>query len=132
MWPPPTLDLTTNMEGANDYLIFCTIEEGEHPFSVKISPNATVDELKKKIKEQKPHYFANIDADELTLYKVDVADDDQRKENVQKKMSELPTPKLLRATWKLNTVYESPPTNGIVHIFAQEPSRKYLVDLPHY
>ena len=54
--------------------LFCLVHGNtfRNAFSVKIKKNETVYDLKKVIKKNKPNDFANIDADRLTLWKVDI------------------------------------------------------------
>ena len=51
--------------------LFCWIlGVSERPFSVTIEDNRTVDHLKKAIVKEKSTAFANVDPDQLTLWKV--------------------------------------------------------------
>jgi hypothetical protein len=51
--------------------LFCWIlGVSERPFSVSTEDNRTVDQLKKAIVKEKPTAFANVDPDQLTLWKV--------------------------------------------------------------
>jgi hypothetical protein len=51
--------------------LFCWIlGVSDHPFSVDIEDTRTVDHLKKAILKEKPTAFANVDPDQLTLWKV--------------------------------------------------------------
>jgi len=54
------------------YRLFCLIPSSKNYFSVKINKTDTVDELKEKIKEKKPVVLEALDADALTLYRIDV------------------------------------------------------------
>ncbi|KAG0196247.1 hypothetical protein BGX31_005511, partial [Mortierella sp. GBA43] len=52
--------------------IFCVLEGGSTPFSVKIPSDAIVDDLKKLIKLEKPNHLRDVDADDLTLWNVSI------------------------------------------------------------
>jgi hypothetical protein len=52
-------------------LLFCWIIDVSHsPFPVDIDDSRTVGHLKKAIVKEKSNTFANIEADQLTLWKV--------------------------------------------------------------
>jgi hypothetical protein len=52
-------------------MLFCWIlGVSDRPFSVSIEAARTVDDLKKAIVKEKSSTFANIEADQLTLWKV--------------------------------------------------------------
>jgi hypothetical protein len=88
---------------AENYKVFCIISGGNALFSVEIAKNKSVAELKNKIKGKKNSLLANIDADELNLYQVDVRDDDNLEKSVQQKMAGNPRP--LRSTTKMVDLY---------------------------
>ncbi|KAF9917553.1 hypothetical protein BGZ65_012839, partial [Modicella reniformis] len=50
--------------------IWCVVDGKSTSFPVDIPADGTVGHLKDRIKEKKPNDFADIDADELTLWKV--------------------------------------------------------------
>lgn len=112
-----------------DYNIFCIIAEGEipflvkNPFSVKIPSNATVDELKKKIKEERKPKLDHIAADELMLYRVDIKLDIQ---TTQSSMNELVEQTIrgldgdpLNPVFELSDYYTSTPTKKTIHLIAR-------------
>ncbi len=57
---------------ADDILLNCSIlgPTVERVFYVRISPQATIAELKEAIKKKKEHDLSHIDADRLDLWKV--------------------------------------------------------------
>ncbi len=57
--------------------LFCLVKENvfENAFSVKISKDEPISELKDAIKTKKQNDFAEIDADKLKLWKVTISDD---------------------------------------------------------
>jgi hypothetical protein len=69
------LDSGRRMMASNDpprpLTLFCWIlGVSDHPFSVDIEDTRTVDHLKKAILKEKPAAFANVDPDQLTVWKV--------------------------------------------------------------
>jgi hypothetical protein len=54
------------------YTLFCQLKDDPdgNPFSVKIDPNETIDELKNHIKRKNPHDLKDVDAARLVLWKV--------------------------------------------------------------
>jgi hypothetical protein len=61
--------------GSDDkFNLFCWIlNKSDSPFSVEIEMNKTVDALKKRIKKEKEHALAGIDADTLDIWKVSLS-----------------------------------------------------------
>lgn len=109
------------MEGASDYTIFCIIQGKKVPFSVKISPNATVDELKKWIKEKKKLKLDHIAADELTLYRIDAAGSTgkERLAAVQAVQEDLPD--AFDPVDRLVELYPSSPPEEMIHVLVKYP-----------
>ena len=74
------------------HTIFCTIHGGNpassQSFSVKIDENETVGELKDYILQKKPKSLANVEADELILYKINAFGDttEERNKSLQKEI----------------------------------------------
>ena len=56
-------------------ILYCLVENDSMPFPVDMVPKETVGELKKRIKNEKQNDFKDVDADRLTLWKVDTPDD---------------------------------------------------------
>ncbi|KAF8919094.1 hypothetical protein BGZ58_004701, partial [Dissophora ornata] len=87
-------------------------------------PSKTVDGLKKAIKDENPDTFSSIDAKDLTLWRVSIADDDDDDDN------ELPIllhsissedKKKLKATRELSDVFQEVPPKKTIHIIVQRP-----------
>src|SRR5438067_4541670 len=57
------------------YKLFCLIENNSTAFSIMIVANETVDDLKKRIKNENPNTLNYVDAKDLELWKVDTPDD---------------------------------------------------------
>jgi hypothetical protein len=106
-----------------DYKLFCIVV-GKTPFSVKISPHDTVDELKDAIKVKQSPDFDNLDANDLDLYLIDPAIEGSLTEKVKKLLAGDPPPLPLDPTQELSAVFLKPPVKGIgiVHILVQPPS----------
>lgn len=90
-------------------------------FSVEISRNGNIIQLKKLIKAEKPNDLANIDADKLALWKVDIPSD---------RLATLATadidvimegPKLLSVE-KINRVFSNEPADECLHIVVNCPA----------
>jgi hypothetical protein len=101
------------------YTIFCLLI-GEAAFSVKIRPDATVDELKKVINAEKK-LVASEHANRLTLFEVNIDDDDDLVEKAKQHLNTQPPPKPLRATNELSALFPDTPAKGTVHILVQLP-----------
>jgi hypothetical protein len=54
------------------YTIDCLLIGGTTTFEVTLEESCTVHQLKKAITQKKPHTLANVDADQLTLYRVEI------------------------------------------------------------
>jgi Crinkler effector protein N-terminal domain len=74
-----------------DYTIICTILDKNRPFVVDISPHKIVAHLKKAIKSER-QAFDNIDADDLDLYLINLANDGSLIEEVEKLLAGHPPP----------------------------------------
>lgn len=123
--PVATLDIHRQLPVVAEHqsitwTIFCLFVSEKVPFSIKIQPDATVDELKEAIKEKTRVGFDESDARSLTLFKVDIPDDDDLEENANQLLTT--EPKALRATVKLSKLYEAAPPEEMVHILVQHPN----------
>ncbi|KAG0009098.1 hypothetical protein BGZ81_003632, partial [Podila clonocystis] len=67
----------------NRMSLFCLVdgEATANAFSVKVSSNDTVDDLKDLIKTKKTNDFSDIDANKLTLWRVSIPDDDDNNDD---------------------------------------------------
>ncbi|KAG8813639.1 hypothetical protein FRC17_001475, partial [Serendipita sp. 399] len=93
--------------------VFCLIIGEDTPFSVTIQPKATIDELKKNIKDE-TRTLANVDHKRLLLYKVNIPDDDSLMETAMK--FTLDPKSVLKATKRLSTIFPEPPPEDAVHL----------------
>ncbi|KAG8792738.1 hypothetical protein FRC16_011281 [Serendipita sp. 398] len=103
------------------YKVFCIVSDGTTSFSVKIPKNDTVDDLKELIKAKKSNTFSDIDADALTLYHVNITDDDDLERTLDQLFSSGSPPERLKPTRKLSTVFSGTPPEERVHILVVPP-----------
>ena len=105
--------------------LFCVVfpcNPSEHLFSISIDANKTVDALKEAIKLKKEHRFADVDADELTVYKVLIPDDDGLATALDNlRLDDHAAATKLRATQKLSVVFSNGVGDGHLHILVQLP-----------
>jgi Crinkler effector protein N-terminal domain len=104
-----------------NYKVFCIVVD-KTPFSVKISPHETVDELKDAIKVKQSPGFDKFVASDLDLYLINLANDGSLIEKVGKLLAGHPPPPPLEPIEELSAVFLKPPVKGIVHILVQPPS----------
>src|SRR3982074_2541963 len=71
--------------GDNKYTLFCVVrgEPARCTFAVDIDKNKLVSHLKELIKEKTQPEFDAVAADELTLWKVNIPDDDDVKDTLE-------------------------------------------------
>jgi hypothetical protein len=100
-----------------DWTLFCIVINGESPFPVDIQSNTTVGALKEEIKKEKQPEFDGFDADRLTLYLVNLLDDDDLAKNVEQPL----TLTALKATKQVGDLLPNGPTKETVHIVVQTP-----------
>ena len=104
----------TSMSSTGTFVIFCIIQGTDTPFSVKVPEDATVDELKQKIKETDDAKAADIDNSLIDLYRIDIPDTADLSQNVEEK-SKAPG-ESLRPTRSINKYYTLGPPKETVHI----------------
>ncbi|KAF8928395.1 hypothetical protein BGZ58_009679 [Dissophora ornata] len=116
----------------NDRLnLFCLVDDEplSSAFSVKATPNDTVDDLKNHIKAKKSPRFDDIAADELTLWRVSIPvpdddnDDDDDNDESPILLDSIPKSdkKRLKATHDLSDVFKEAPPKKTIHIIVQRP-----------
>jgi Crinkler effector protein N-terminal domain len=103
------------------YTIFCVTVGENNVFPIEIKSSKTVGTLKKMIKEEKKNRFANIDADSLELYHVEIPDDEHLAKAVNQRFNTEPVLKALRATEELSSLFPETPAKKTVHILVQTP-----------
>jgi hypothetical protein len=106
------LDLTMS----DTYTISCIIEGDDSTFPVQIKSNATVGSLKEVIREKNFVTLGGIDARKLTLYLVNVLEDELNVEDEMKKR-----PKALAVSRELGQVFDTGPAKNTIHIIVSVP-----------
>ncbi|ORY97137.1 hypothetical protein BCR41DRAFT_228771 [Lobosporangium transversale] len=102
--------------------LFCILDGHSTPFSVVVSPDDTVDDLKKAIKKEKEPEFDYIPADKLNLWHVSIViGDDEDEKTIT--LSEHPDAKKLHATSEISEVFGSAPAKKTIHVIVQRPSQ---------
>ncbi|KAF9119193.1 hypothetical protein BGX30_004020 [Mortierella sp. GBA39] len=108
----------------NHLTLFCLVDgkATSNAFSIEIEQTKTVDHLKDLIKAKKTIDFNDIDAEQLTLWKVAIPDDDEDEE-VPILLSAVSTKdrKKLKATRELEEFFTEPPLKKTIHIIVQRP-----------
>src|SRR4051812_45711002 len=94
----------------------------ENAFSVKISRDEPISELKDAIKAKKQNDFAGIDADRLKLWKVTIPDD---QDDLLSNLTLNERDELL-ATKKISKYFPDSPPEEHIHVIVKLP-RKYLM-----
>jgi len=104
-----------------DYTIICIVVGEEDPFLVDIQRDALVGHLQDKIKEKQTR-FASVDANDLTLFRVDVSVADRSKiqEKIYEKIEALPSP--MEGMSPVCKYYSSSPPEEMIHILVQPPN----------
>ena len=109
---------------AAKYLCWCFLANDSRPFSIKVDDATTVDELKKKIKEENPVDLKDIDARSLNLYHVNLKFDDPVEDGhitqANKAFQDLSKCKQLKPHFELSTIEHGFP-KGMLHILVQTP-----------
>ncbi|PVF93456.1 hypothetical protein CPB86DRAFT_110426 [Serendipita vermifera] len=116
---------------AEEYKFFCFISGRKQPFPVEIAKTKQVGDLKTKIRDTKPNALAGIDADELTLYRIDVTESDPRnriKEAITK-IENLMLDDALDPLEVLSKLYPSGPPTETIHIAVELPIEGILPTL---
>ncbi|CAI2199729.1 5278_t:CDS:1, partial [Funneliformis geosporum] len=99
----------------------------ENAFNVKVNKTEAVSELRDAIKEKKQNDFANVDADKLKLWKVDISleEENEKLKLVNTKVNvnikeELGGVELLPLS-KISKHFPSQPADEHIHIIVQRP-----------
>jgi len=116
-----------------EYTLNCLVLGAEDTFPVKIMEAQSVGELKDEIKKKKPNDFNGVDADRLTLYKINVdLSNPVEYENIMREVSQpshVFNPKLrLLAAWRISTHFgeSSDRLEGNIHILVELPRSKSM------
>jgi len=114
------------------YILYCLVLGEATPFPVKINKTQSVAELKKAIKKDKKKDFNDVDANNLTLYKIEVdISDDTKYEAITRDISRpdyVFKPKvLLNVVRQLARVFPATgPPKDTIHILVERPQSKSI------
>ncbi|KAG0272672.1 hypothetical protein BGZ95_011551 [Linnemannia exigua] len=115
----------------NPLTLFCLVdgEATSQAFSIDIDQTKTVDHLKDLIKTKKTNNFSDVDADQLTLWRVSIPDDDDN--DLPVLFDSVPEKKKLKATTRLLKVFDTELPDDTIHIIVQRPPQVHaLVPAP--
>ncbi|KAJ3797997.1 hypothetical protein GGU11DRAFT_704771 [Lentinula aff. detonsa] len=112
--PAPLLELNCLVLG----------DQANHIFSVDIAKTKNVISLREVIKEKKTHRFNRVDADDLVLWCVSEAVDENLQDKLQQ--ADFPTKPSLSPIDELGTVFLDPPVRGRLHIVVGRPENGKL------
>jgi len=109
------------------YTIWCIVVDETTPFPVKIDETESVDVLKDHIKRKKEKSLEAYDADQLTLYKIDVPFEGSGKhlEAVQEISQNLSEQTSLDRWIELSTIEGEFP-QGMLHILIEPPAGELI------
>ena len=94
-----------------EYELFCLIEYDSEPFSVEVSADETVENLKKRIKSEGPPELNDFHPRDLKLWQVDKPDD-QKMDS-----SGLTNENALKPTQRINRYWEKQPDIGFINVY---------------
>jgi Crinkler effector protein N-terminal domain len=95
-------------------------DSSERTFAVDISNDKLVVHLKDEIKKKKSPKFDDIPADELTLWRVDIPDDDE----AAILQADTATETLMRPTREISVYFKNQPTMRRIHVVIERPPGK--------
>ena len=112
------------------YTLNCIILGEKILFPVDINEGMTVGQLKKAIKNEKPHKFKDFDADELTLHQIKIIiPDDDEGDNILDGVSQpgyvFDPKRKLFPTSKISRYFGQDP-EGDIHILVELPESKSI------
>ncbi|KAF8923749.1 hypothetical protein BGZ47_004528, partial [Haplosporangium gracile] len=90
-------------------------------FPVSTSTTTTVGELKKLIRSEKAHRFDDVATNELTLWRVCIADDDD--DDLSVLLDSVPGKKKLKVTTRLLEVFDTELPDDTIHVIIQRPAQ---------
>ncbi|KAH7055029.1 hypothetical protein BKA57DRAFT_452799, partial [Linnemannia elongata] len=105
----------------NRISLFCLVdgEATSNAFPAEIESTKTIGDLKKLIKTEKAPRFDDVAADELTLWRVSISDDDDN--DLPVLLDSVPEKKKLKATTRLLKVFDTELPDDTIHIIVQRP-----------
>jgi len=103
------------------YEIFCVIENISGPFSVDVTADVTISNLKRRIKDQNANILRDVDAIQLKLWRVEIPDDQEID------FSSLAPEDELKPTWDISDYWKNVPLKKHVHVLVKLPAGKYPI-----
>ncbi|PKC00698.1 hypothetical protein RhiirA5_505039 [Rhizophagus irregularis] len=99
--------------------LFCLVKGNTtaNAFSVKISRDEPVSDLKEAIKSKNPQTFASVDAKDIQLWKVEIGDD---RDDLLSNLTLQDQPELL-ATKKISKYFPDSPAEECIHVIVEAP-----------
>jgi hypothetical protein len=107
-----------NTMADNLLTLFCLVDGEDTPFSLDIDPSKTVDHLKDIIKAKIPGTFSDIDAKDLTLWRVSIPAV-PKKERKRISLANVPSKEELDETDDISDVFKEPPPKKTIHLIVQ-------------
>ena len=107
----------------HEYDLFCLIEYDSEPFSIKVSTDETVENLKKSIIMEGLPELSDLHPRDLKLWQVD------RQRN-EIKPGELENDNSLDPTWKINRYWEAKPHDERIHVYIRIQGKWIAGDPP--
>ncbi|KAG0249045.1 hypothetical protein DFQ27_000456, partial [Actinomortierella ambigua] len=117
MTTPTTLTLLCIVDGAST----------SRAFPVNISPDDSMDDLKKLIKAKKAPRFDDVAADKLTLWRVSIPEDDDDEQPIL--LNKVSEKKKLKTTRELTEFFEGSLLKKTIHIIVQRPATTDIMDV---
>ena len=113
-----------------EYTLCCFVPGEKDTFPVDINERKTVGQLKKAIKNEKPHKFKDFDADELTLHQIKIIiPDDDEGDNILDGVSQpgyvFDPKRKLFPTSKISRYFGQDP-EGDIHILVELPQGRSI------
>jgi hypothetical protein len=115
-----------NTMSDNRLTLFCLVDglPSARAFPIKATFADTVGDLKDLIKTNQTPAFDDITPDQLTLWKVEIPDNDDDEEiPILLSTVSAKDKKTLKATRELNELFTTPPPKKTIHIIVQRPSQ---------
>ncbi|CAG8573945.1 11231_t:CDS:2 [Dentiscutata heterogama] len=105
--------------------LFCLVKgnKSANAFSVKISRNEPISELKEAIKTKKPQTFANVDANNIKLWKVPISNDHDQLRNLSLEDSDE-----LLAINDIGDYWPTSPPKKHIHVLVSPPESTAISD----
>jgi len=104
------------------WTLFCVAVNENSPFQIEIRPDATVGDMKDAIKREKRPEFDGFAAHRLTLYRVNLPDDDDLAKNVEQQTTLKPPLMPLKVTRLVSALFPASPPKKTICILVQTPT----------